>query len=68
MQIFNKTISTDKDIDHFRPKFVTDSVLTVPVKDKIYSVPFTKFSTVPIINNQSISSTASLSSLFSPAY
>ena len=68
MQIFNKNNSIDIDISKFCKQFLTDSILTVPVKDKIYSVPFTKFSTVPIIDNQSISSTVSLSSPFSPAY
>jgi len=35
MQSFNKTISTDNAIDHFRSKSVPDSVIMVPVKDKI---------------------------------
>ena len=43
MQIFNKNNSTDIAISKFRKQFLTDSVLTVPVKDKIYSVPFTYF-------------------------
>ena len=68
MQIFNKNYSTDIATSKFRKQFLTDSLRTVPVKDKIYSVPFTNFSTVPIIDNQSISSTLSLSSPFPPAY
>ena len=39
MQIFNKTISTDNAIDQFCSKFVNGSVFTVPVKEKIYSIP-----------------------------
>jgi hypothetical protein len=68
MQIFNKNNSTDIAISKFRKQFLSDSVLTVPVTDKIYSVPFTNFSTIPIIDNHSTSSTVSLSSPFSTAY
>jgi len=68
MQIFNKNNSTDTAVSKFRKKFLTDSVITVSVKDKIYSVPFTTFLTVPIFDNQSFFSTVSLSSPFSPAY
>ena len=64
MQIFNKKIAISK----FHKELLTDSVITVPIKDKIYSVTFTNFSTVPIIDNQSVSATISLSSPFSPAY
>jgi hypothetical protein len=67
MHIFAKTLSIDNFIDQFRSKFIHDSIITVPVKDKIYSVPVTEFSSSSVINNESV--LATLPSLpFSPAY
>jgi hypothetical protein len=68
LQIFNKIISTDDAIDHLHSKFVTDSVLTVLVKDKIYSVPITKFTPASAIKHASVSSPLLPSLSFSPAY
>jgi len=68
VQIFNKTLSNDTATDHFRSKFVTDSVLTVSVKDKIYSVPITKFISASVIKNESVSSPLLPSLSFAPVY
>jgi len=68
MRIFNKTILTDNAIDNFRSKLVTDSVLTAPVKDKIYSVSITKFTSAFVIMHASVSSTLLPSSSFVPEY
>ena len=68
MQILNKIFSNDDAIDRFRSKFVTDSVITVPVKDKIYSAPITKFTSASVIKHASVSSPLLSSLSFSPAY
>jgi len=58
MQIFNNTISTDD----------ADSVITVPFKDKSYSIPITKFTSASVIKHASVSSPLLPTSSFSPAY
>ena len=66
MQIFAKTLPIDNSIAQFRSKFINDSIITVPVKEKNCSLPVTEFSSTSVIHNESIFST--LPSLhFSPA-
>jgi len=67
MQIFAKTIPIDNSIAQFRSKFINDSIITVPVKEKNYSLPVTEFSSTSVIHNESVSLTLP-SVPFSPAY
>jgi len=67
MQIFAKTIPIDNSIAQFRSTFVYDSILTVPVKEKIYYIPVNEFSSSSVIYNDSVSSKLPFLS-FSPTY
>jgi hypothetical protein len=68
MQIFNKTISADNAIDQFRNQFINDSVLTIPVQEKIYSLPVQQFLSSSVNHNKSTVSSTLPSLPFSPAY
>jgi hypothetical protein len=65
MQIFKKTLSADNAIDQFRTQFTNDSVITVPVTDKIYSLPVQQFLSSSVNHNDT---TVSSTLPFSPAY
>jgi hypothetical protein len=68
MQIFKKTISADNAIDQFRTRFINDSVITVPVKEKIYTLPVQQFLSSSVNHNDPTVSSTLPSLPFSPAY
>ena len=65
MQIFDKSVFLDTAIAKLHKQYVTDQVITAPVKDKIYTVPLQRFSSVPIRNTNSMTSSLPSSSISS---